>query len=126
MTDPANVPPGWYSGGVEGELRWWDGATWTEHVRPSAPAPVGGIRWSGNADVSLIAGIVVVVLAMPFYLLAFFGIFSGHIENVLLPGFGALVLTALGALAIVNSFGVRKQNAAAAAHSAALRNPPGA
>ena len=38
----------------------------------------------------------------------------------------ALVLTALGALAIVNSFGVRKQNAAAAAHSAALRNPPGA
>ncbi|PWW21520.1 uncharacterized protein DUF2510 [Geodermatophilus normandii] len=41
MTQPS-PPPGWYpdpAGG--GGSRWWDGRTWTEHVRqPPAPQPV--------------------------------------------------------------------------------------
>ena len=32
------IPPGWYDAGVPGQVRWWDGARWTEHVA-SAPAP---------------------------------------------------------------------------------------
>ncbi|WP_159501864.1 DUF2510 domain-containing protein [Microbacterium sp. 18062] len=33
MTNPSS-PPGWYDAGVPGQLRWWDGAKWTEHVHP--------------------------------------------------------------------------------------------
>jgi Protein of unknown function (DUF2510) len=34
-----STPPGWYSDtSVQGQLRWWDGSVWTEHVTP-LPAP---------------------------------------------------------------------------------------
>lgn len=45
MTDPTNVPAGWYDDG-RGQRRYWDGAQWTEHTAPlaSAGAPTG--QWS--------------------------------------------------------------------------------
>lgn len=35
------APAGWFSAGVEGQERYWDGAAWTDQVRP-AGAPSGG------------------------------------------------------------------------------------
>lgn len=32
------TPPGWYDDG-QGELRWWDGDAWTEHVHELLPVP---------------------------------------------------------------------------------------
>jgi hypothetical protein len=42
MTDPTNVPAGWYDDG-QGQRRYWDGAQWTEHTAPlaGAGAPTG-------------------------------------------------------------------------------------
>ncbi|HKP08541.1 MAG TPA: Ltp family lipoprotein [Microbacterium sp.] len=31
-TAPGSSPAGWYPAGVAGQLRYWDGAAWTEHV----------------------------------------------------------------------------------------------
>lgn len=48
MTDipPPRTPAGWYPDGVEGQLRFWDGAQWTERIRaqhaePSRDEPPG-------------------------------------------------------------------------------------
>lgn len=42
MTDPTNVPAGWYDDG-RGQRRYWDGTQWTEHTAPlaTAGAPTG-------------------------------------------------------------------------------------
>jgi hypothetical protein len=37
MTDPTNVPAGWYDDG-QGQRRYWDGTQWTEHTAPLASA----------------------------------------------------------------------------------------
>ena len=33
------APAGWFPAGVEGQERYWDGAAWTDHVRPVGNAP---------------------------------------------------------------------------------------
>lgn len=38
MTNQPQPPAGWYS--VGSEERWWDGAAWTDRVRPQAPQQV--------------------------------------------------------------------------------------
>lgn len=124
MTDSVSVPPGWYAGGVAGEERWWDGAAWTGHVRSSAAPLVWGVRWAGNADASLVVGIIVALLALPAFGVAFLTLHSGGFLASLLPGFAGLVFLVLGALAIVNSFGVRRQDAWAAARAGSQHVPP--
>jgi hypothetical protein len=33
--------PDWYPDGGGAVTRWWDGATWTEHILPSPPSDLG-------------------------------------------------------------------------------------
>lgn len=47
----ASVPAGWYSDPAgSGQLRWWDGAAWTEHMHPGrdVPTAVSGTAESQN------------------------------------------------------------------------------
>ena len=125
MTEPVAVPPGWYSGGVAGEERWWDGAAWTGHVRSSVAPLVWGVRWSGNADASLVVGIIVALIALPAFGAAFLTLITSGFLPALVPGFAGLAFLVLGGLAIVNSFGVRRQNAWEAARATGQHVPPG-
>jgi hypothetical protein len=44
--DGKGVPPGWYADPAGGwDLRWWDGARWTEHLA-AAPPPAVERRWT--------------------------------------------------------------------------------
>ncbi|WLQ47292.1 DUF2510 domain-containing protein [Streptomyces poriferorum] len=68
------TPPGWYPDtAAPGNERWWDGAGWTAHTRPSAtviqrPVPGrgdGGAGASAARTVTLVAtGVAVVVVAV--------------------------------------------------------------
>ncbi|MFC0674004.1 DUF2510 domain-containing protein [Brachybacterium hainanense] len=44
MNDQGGPPPGWYKNPADdgGELRWWDGSSWTEHLQPVATNLQGG------------------------------------------------------------------------------------
>ena len=45
---PGGTPAGWYAA-EPGQERWWDGGSWTGHVRPAPGGPAapagGGIAW---------------------------------------------------------------------------------
>ncbi|MEU1127563.1 DUF2510 domain-containing protein [Streptomyces sp. NPDC005899] len=66
------TPPGWYPDvHVPGTERWWDGAAWTAHIRPSAapqpgprpaPAAAAGERSRGRAPT--VAAITVAAVAV--------------------------------------------------------------
>lgn len=69
---PSSVPAGWYPD-TQGRMRWWDGATWTEHFAPVAPV-VGARPSNGTAIASMVLGItgfalsltiVLIVVALP-------------------------------------------------------------
>ncbi|WP_031055714.1 phospholipid scramblase-related protein [Streptomyces ochraceiscleroticus] len=44
MTTNSNVPAGWYADpqGTPDQLRWWDGARWTEHTHPGSQGQATG------------------------------------------------------------------------------------
>ncbi|MER7397982.1 phospholipid scramblase-related protein [Streptomyces sp. NPDC000151] len=44
MTTNSNVPAGWYADpqGTPDQLRWWDGARWTEHTHPGGQGQAPG------------------------------------------------------------------------------------
>ncbi|MEU8033764.1 DUF2510 domain-containing protein [Streptomyces sp. NPDC049099] len=59
MSTPGWYPDPWHEGGGPAGHRWWDGATWTEHVQ--APQPPAGGKPRHGLVVGLIAGALVLV-----------------------------------------------------------------
>jgi hypothetical protein len=112
MTNPSNTPPGWYEGGVAGEQRWWDGAAWTAHARPTpaaAPAPgtVPNRFWNGSKEGSLTAAILLGCFAV----VAFFGTLLGMLAGpigALPPGIAFLGSATLSVVFFLNWNGLKR------------------
>lgn len=67
MTTPAD----WYDDG-SGQMRYWDGERWTEHVAPItppqaiAPAPSESFRWGGRHSV----GVMLILFGVGIFIVA--------------------------------------------------------
>ena len=74
--------PGWYADPrAAGQLRWFDGAAWTDNVAPmpqSTPARIGGPRTNGLAIASLVCSVGSLLLCG---LTAIVGVVLGHIAR---------------------------------------------
>jgi len=61
MTDipPPRTPSGWYPDGVENQLRFWDGAQWTEETRTDSAVstPAQRSEGAGSRPVTSIRGV---------------------------------------------------------------------
>jgi hypothetical protein len=67
--DPPAPAPGWYADPQQPlTVRYWSGAAWTEHTRPSAPPVVAATRSNGFAVTALVCGILGIVgFIVPFF-----------------------------------------------------------
>src|SRR4051794_35133513 len=69
MNAPSQPPSGWFPDpqGPPGQQRWWDGSTWTEHIRqggtaPAQPTPAAarrGTRWWAWAALGVVVLVVI-------------------------------------------------------------------
>lgn len=67
---PQKPPAGWYPSGLPGELRWWDGAQWTDQMSTaSAPFERDRAMGKGSPGIMLGVGILLIVVST--------GIFAG-------------------------------------------------
>jgi len=105
MTDAAPPPPGWYSGGVSGEERWWDGTRWTEHSRPLV---VPRFQFSGSATGSYVAAALCGFLGLVMIVVTLLAVVSSGLIAALLPGLVTLVILGLGGLAVFNAVGLSR------------------
>ena len=69
------TPAGWYPElGGRGNVRWWDGTHWTEHVHSPIP---GGFERTRTETVSLVVGLIVLVGIVQLAALLLFVNFGG-------------------------------------------------
>jgi len=119
-----NVSAGWYPTGAPGDERWWDGTAWTEHVHsvlpPGGPKPPG-FQWGGNAVASLVAGIVIGIVALGFGALSLLVLVTAGFFAAFPPAFAALALLAFALIGILNWNGLTRQQAAGIAEAERLR-----
>ncbi|MGV8885787.1 MAG: DUF2510 domain-containing protein [Microbacteriaceae bacterium] len=107
MTQVTYPPPGWYSGGVVGQERWWSGTEWTEHYRATSPA-TPRIRATGNVTGSLIGGIVGLCVAFFALVATLLALFSGSFFVIFPPFFAFIICGGVGAWALWNAFALKR------------------
>ena len=67
MNEQGQAQPGWYPdpSGPPGQMRWWDGTRWTEHLQPApGAAPPGAPARSSSSNTLVIILVVLGVLAV--------------------------------------------------------------
>jgi hypothetical protein len=119
MTDPVQVPPGWYPSGVAGEERWWSGVDWTAHARPT-PVPVVSAQrpsafWSGSKTGSLVGAIVCSVIAVFSAFATLLALLAGTIM-FLAPALCMVASIAFGVILFLNYRGLSRNEAIARGH----------
>ena len=121
----SSVPPGWYSGGVAGEERWWSGAEWTEHRRPIAqfaPPAKPPMVFHGSYVGSIIAGAFCIPVALGILVAAAL-MFLGNPILGFLAFLLAICAGALAFLGFFNAAGLKRQEAQRAAATGEAPRP---